>query len=442
MKRRNFLKTTVSVGIGFVGIKAGSADWPVGIDSPDISSRHSGTQDTATRAFLKKGVLRPQDIDNFLHYNPRQEQWAFFDPELGYRLRDSVVGDGMGGTLTLSHFAPTGERRLINGIEKSCRINTYGNSFTQCQQVSDGETWQEYLAAHIGEPIRNFGIGGYGVFQAYRRMLREETTPSSAEYVIFNIWNGDHIRSIMPYRWLFIKGWRDQLRKNDGKRLREVRGGMLHANPWAHVKIDPETGDAVEYENPYPTPESLYKLCDEGHVYESFKNDPVVQMYVARENGRFDYPDSIERLCRTLNISGDIKNPEDCRRMASDLIQECAFRATRYTLDEARDFAKQRNKKFMVLLSYGRGAAMKACRQEPRLDQPIVDYLKMKDILYVDTLEKHVEDYQNFRLSPDEYSRRYYIGHYNPRGNHFFAFAIKDAVVEWLNPKPPAYEPV
>jgi hypothetical protein len=48
--------------------------------------------------------------------------------------------------------------------DKKCRINTYGDSFTQCHQVSDGETWQEYLAAHLGEPVRNFGMGGYGAY--------------------------------------------------------------------------------------------------------------------------------------------------------------------------------------------------------------------------------------------------------------------------------------
>ena len=32
------------------------------------------------------------------------------------------------------------------------------------------------------------------------------------------------------------------------------------------------------------------------------------------------------------------------------------------------------------------------------------------------------------------------IGHYNPRGNHFFAYAIKDTVVSWLDPKPIAYQ--
>ena len=30
--------------------------------------------------------------------------------------------------------------------------------------------------------------------------------------------------------------------------------------------------------------------------------------------------------------------------------------------------------------------------------------------------------------------KQYFIGHYNPRGNHFFAYAIKDIVIEWLDP--------
>jgi hypothetical protein len=39
------------------------------------------------------------------------------------------------------------------------------------------------------------------------------------------------------------------------------------------------------------------------------------------------------------------------------------------------------------------------------------------------------------------YRRRYFIGHYSPSGNHLFAFAIKDTVVNWLDPKPVTYLP-
>jgi hypothetical protein len=55
-------------------------------------------------------------------------------------------------------------------------------------------------------------------------------------------------------------------------------------------------------------------------------------------------------------------------------------------------------------------------------------------------LRKHVEDYAAYRCTPQEYTDRLYVAHYGPQGNHFFAFAVKDDVVAWLDPKPPAYD--
>ena len=52
----------------------------------------------------------------------------------------------------------------------------------------------------------------------------------------------------------------------------------------------------------------------------------------------------------------------------------------------------------------------------------------------------HVEDYKSFRIPFDQYMKRYFIGHYSPAGNHFFAYAIKDTVVDWLDPKPITYQ--
>jgi hypothetical protein len=39
----------------------------------------------------------------------------------------------------------------------------------------------------------------------------------------------------------------------------------------------------------------------------------------------------------------------------------------------------------------------------------------------------------------EDYMKRYYIGHYSPIGNHFFAYSIKDTIVDWLDPKPITY---
>ena len=159
--------------------------------------------------------------------------------------------DGIDGSATISTVRPDGARTSFMYAGKKCRINTYGDSFTQCHQVSDGETWQEYLAAHLGEPVRNFGMGGYGAYQAYRRMVREERTGHGAEYLIFYIWGDDHIRSLLRCRHAVI-----------------TRGGTTRAGGCSTTtsgptwRLDLETGRFVEKENLLPTPESLYRMSD------------------------------------------------------------------------------------------------------------------------------------------------------------------------------------
>ena len=96
--------------------------------------------------------------------------------------------------------------------------------------IDDGETWQEYLAAHLGEPIRNFGVGGFGVYQAYRRLLRTEQTEDGAEYLILYVWGDDHFRSVMRCRHAVIYPFWDHeedfvftttfVQYRDGSRLR------------------------------------------------------------------------------------------------------------------------------------------------------------------------------------------------------------------------------
>lgn len=58
-------------------------------------------------------------------------------------------------------------------------------------------------------------------------------------------------------------------------------------------------------------------------------------------------------------------------------------------------------------------------RDEPRVDQEIVDFLEANDFNTFDMNRVHVEDYKNFNLDVSAYYKRYFIGHYNPTGNHF-----------------------
>ena len=51
----------------------------------------------------------------------------------------------------------------------------------------------------------------------------------------------------------------------------------------------------------------------------------------------------------------------------------------------------------------------------------------------------HQNDYKDFNLTVEDYMERYFIGHYSPAGNHFFAYSIKSTIVDWLDPKPVTY---
>ena len=75
-----------------------------------------------------------------------------------------------------------------------------------------------------------------------------------------------------------------------------------------------------------------------------------------------------------------------------------------------------------------------------RYDQDVIDFITENNYRYFDMNEVHVNDFKKFNLTLDEYMKRYFIGHYKPSGNHFFAYSIKDTLVDWLDPKPITYQ--
>ena len=369
-------------------------------------------------------------IDEFL--DPGEPNWAMFDPELGYRHSNTLKKDGIDGSYGIYRMEPTGERKRIHFADKPCRINTYGDSFTHCDQVSDGETWQEYLAAHFGEPIRNYGTGGYGVYQAYRRMLREEKSGTSAPFVLFNVWIDDHRRSLMSCRWLHIQFFRELISSRQASHY-------FHANPWCHVRFDLNGGQLVELENPLPEPESLYLMCDPDYVVEHFRNDLYVQIEYAMAGGSPPMLDEMRRLDELLGVGCRWDSPGAVSESAERLFWHSGMKASEHIVGKALSFVRERNKNLLLLVSYRGGDVADACEGRPRLDRPFVQFLQDSGIRFVDSLQKHVQDFGNFAIPTDRYVRRYYNGHYAPAGNHFFAFAIKDDLLKWLDPVPLTY---
>jgi len=379
-------------------------------------------------AYLRKSVVEKKTLDVFL--DPKQLSWAKFDPVTGYRLGNYMPHDGMDRSSTISTSHSNGMRTARAYVDRPCRINTYGDSFTLCHQVSDTETWQEYLAGHLGEPIRNFGMGGYGVYQAYRRMVREEQTDHGAKYLIFYIWGDDHVRSLFRCRHAAIYPWWN----DDG-------GRAFHNNFWANIEMNIQTGQLEERENLLSTPESVYKMTDPDWTVQALRSDLALNLFLyARGNvGDLDMA-SVRTLAAQLGFSHpSLQASQPERAVIAQLLDSYAFAATKAILAKVRDFAGRNDKKLLVVLFDPSRVMKPLIEGRPRYDQPIVDFLQEHQFRYFDMNTVHVEDFKNFSIPFDQYAKRYFIGHYSPAGNHFFAYSIKDTVIAWLDPKPITY---
>lgn len=386
----------------------------------------AATQELSVKELLTELLYDRHEVDQWLA--GKAFAFAKYSSEFGWLLPNARFQDGVDDSISVYRYAqPDGERLMSNYADQPCRINTYGDSFTQCHQVSDHETWQEVLAAHLQEPVRNFGIGGWSVYQAYLRMLKEEQrTP--AEYIIFNIYDDDHRRN--------LDAWRN-IRVRKHRRFIEP--------PLPHVRVNLKQGSLEERPNPCPTPESLYDLCDLEKTHALFKDDFMLQIMLAHRNAKTpnpfrSYQDIIE-LASTHGIETTVETNDHLSAAANELQNKTALFATEKIVELIEDYAAQHHKKVLYVLSFPATTIARRINEGKRWDQTFVDFLDQRGLPYVDLMQAHLDDFARYKLSPREYLEQYYIGHYNPRGNLFCAFALKDRLVEMLDPKPLPYRP-
>ena len=374
------------------------------------------------REYLRECMPTCKQIDDFVNPTPglppedNNRGWTF-DGELGWVLKDAVRFDGLDDSKTLYRYEPTGARHRAHYADQPCRIRTYGNSFTHCDQVNDGETWQEVLAAHLGEPIENYGVGGYGVYQAYLRMRRVEHERPPG-YVILNVYCDDHFRN--------LDAWRT------------IRFGQRTpcGFPLPHLRLDPKTETFEERPNPTPTVDDVRRLTDEEFVCDTFTDDVTLRCILAGREQREVAPDDVPMSFGLPHAAmfgadgiADFQRDYACS----------ALLATQRVIELAEEFLAAQGSKLMVVLSHGGSVMAHALAGRTLWDRSFVDYLATRDYPVFDGRDAHLEDFRSFNIGVHEYMKRFFVGHYGPAGNFFFAMALKPALVDWLDPKPTTY---
>lgn len=398
-----------------------------------------------SREFVKGLLYTREEVDDWI--TGKGFPFGKYDPELGYIHRDRKCRNGVSDSSTIyTYDKDTWARHLINHAGTPCRVNTYGDSYTNCEQVNDGETWQEILAARIGEPIRNFGVSGYSVYQMYLRMLREEKSVP-ALYTIMNIYDDDHFRNLL--------GW---------QRLRFGLGKRHFHPPEPYVVANPSRRKFKEFKNPCPEPKDLYDFCNLDWTHEYLKGDFCMRVMLAKTNAQkgtaADSYRDIEDLAAEYGLTTVIESPKKLLETVNTLYIKSAIYASMLIVEKVEEFASKNGKKVLYLASYSTSSVGERVRpgrgtKVPEMLKPgnsyhpeFATFMRKTVARYVDLMDAHVKDFSERKVSVQNYLKIYYVApnmfdtHYAPMGNNFTAFAAKDKLVEMLEPKPPSYERV
>ncbi len=198
-------------------------------------------------------------------------------------------------------------------------------------------------------------------------------------------------------------------------------------------------GGCEEVENICRTPEEVQRLCDPAFVRETFRDDPTLRATLARRAGRDASPEMVEAVAAGFGMRADRFPHGDPASRIFKIHTEAALYATRRVIGMTEAFVRETGKKLMVMLSFNRGHMAEALTGRPNFDQSFLDWLRTRDYPVIDVRDAFREEFRLFKADVKTYLDRYYIGHHTPAGNFFTAWAIKDRVCEWLDPRPLPY---
>ena len=390
--------------------------------------------DAEIRTYLERQLLRGEDLRRLVagtdsdgvHPN---RGWVY-DADLGFVHATSVhSGSGVNGSNTIYDYEKDGARKLVNCADAPSRIHTYGDSFTHGDQVNDGETWQEYLAARLQEPVRNYGVGAYSVYQAYRRMRKVRDMGERAEYIVLNIFDDDHYRNLI---------WRGLNLFAEG--LVRPWPGIPFLPTRPYLRIDISANICVEQDNPIASPNDLNKLCDIDFVCGEFGEDPTVYLAMAKQikgERAFTYLDRAADGFGTIVSGNDAENVEAA---VMAVFAKAALFSTRRVVELVERFCAENNIGLLFVLSYRQSSIRSVLDGGDRFDQVFVDWLKSRSHPVVDMCEFFEAAFEHSTLGSDSFLKPYYIGHHTPLGNAFTTCAIVDEVSTWLDPIPVTYK--
>ena len=345
----------------------------------------------------RSSILREQSerIDEVLAANGSER--LLLDSVLGWRYRSGFASAtdhlNAAGLRATREYAPTAARGTL-------RVAAFGDSFVYGNEVADADAWCALLEAG-GDSIEvlNYGVGGYGLDQAFLR-FEQEGMALQPDAVLIGFTPDDLRRVVNVYR------------------------RFLSSLEWPLTKprfLMRDDGSAVLVPNPLPNPADYARLKERPTSIRELGAHDQWYSPTVYENPLYDWSATLrvghgvwQRLARRYIDADRLMRGEVFNRGSSALAVQLAI------LRMFADSVRERGLPAVVVMLPDRGSVDQARAGRPTSYAPMLDSLVGSGITVWDGVEA-------FRVGPARVPELFASGgHYSPAGNHVLA--------DWLRP--------
>ena len=332
----------------------------------------------------------------------KKTNYNSYSPTLGWTIKNN----GSSGLYKANSSAIRSDREYSIAPPPGVRrVSTFGDSFTHCDDVGNHDTWQAVMEGYDSSlEVLNFGVGAFGLDQAYLRYL-EEGRQYQSGIVLIGFMSENVKRNVNTYRPFYFP-----------------KTGLPLAKPRFLLE-----GESLSF-----VPNPLKSL----HDYKMlllYPRDVLSQMgandyfYKRRyTSNAFDWSPTIKLV--TILIQSSRKSlPGDEDIILNGYYNENseAFRVTTKIFDEFYSTAINNQSVPIVLVFPNRDDLIRKRRNKYKIYSTLLAYFDSVGYRYIDLIEAFgnvdVEDL--------------FAGHYTPLANELIARYILDHINNMSNEK-------
>ena len=272
------------------------------------------------------------------------------------------------------------------------RISTFGDSFTHGDGVGNKDTWQEVMmSTDRSLEVLNFGVGGFGLDQAFLR-YQQDGAMYHSQIVLIGFLSENIYRSVNVFRPFYASGTTLPLAKprfifEDG-RLVLLRNPMRDLSQYRDLLTSPER--------------ILPKLGAHDYYFRT-----------RYKEGHFDFLPSVRLLqVSTYHL---VEHRTGIEKNGYYDTDSEAFKITAAIFDQFVDTVSRTGAVPIIVVMPSGGDVVRYRKDGTKLYTPLLEYFRVRDYRYVDMLdgfEKYGGSMTVDELVPN---------HYSPSGNGLVA---------------------